>query len=272
MKRTIQISLPTDISSPIFLLYEISNTCIFSVWFTKNPHKIVGVSYHELSKEEDESEAFQQVHKENVGMTQQPLKTYITYNFKEMLLVPKKHLNSGTLEAMLDLVFGNKESVIVTHEKMVDTEIEVVYSIPSSLEAYVTSQISGAEIFHTNSKLQSKSFEDPSLTCVVYPDFIKVVLYKDHQIQLVQSFDYTTPEDAAYHVLNCCKQFNLAPSEVILSMSGLIVKESNLYQCIYNYVKGIEWNLPKENEIDIDINEEMPIHFFSHLIHLVSCV
>jgi hypothetical protein len=170
------------------------------------------------------------------------------------------------------LAFGIKESVKVTHEKMADTEIEVVYSVPSSLNAYVTTQIPGAETFHTNSKLHINGLEDPSLTCVVYPDFIKVVLYKSHQIQLVQSFDYTTPEDAAYHILNCCKQFDLAPSEVILSMSGLIVKESNLYQCIYNYVKGIEWNLPKENEIDIDINEEMPVHFFSHLTHLVSCV
>ena len=101
---------------------------------------------------------------------------------------------------------------------------------------------------------------------------MKVVLFKGGEVQMVQIFEYTTPTDAAYQLLNICNQYDLSPKEIPLTVSGFIDKKSNLFDELYRYFLNIDLDKP-DNGVAIATHiSQYPVHFFSHLILLVKCV
>jgi hypothetical protein len=104
-----------------------------------------------------------------------------------------------------------------------------------------------------------------------------VLLYINGTIQIVQQFSFSTPEDALYHIVNTCQQHNVIASKTQLRLSGMIVKDSNLYNQFYNYFLDIEF---EESALQLTQTEEVaqseevenfPSHFFNHLIELAIC-
>ena len=108
--------------------------------------------------------------------------------------------------------------------------------------------------------------------CIFFHNSIKVFLFNGPALQLVQQFNYDTPVDAAYHLLNCCEQYNLAAAEITLMLSGMIDEQSKLYTELYRYFLSIEF---EQTDKEIELHDRIkfyPSHFFSHLTGLASCV
>jgi hypothetical protein len=99
-----------------------------------------------------------------------------------------------------------------------------------------------------------------------------VLLRKQGQLQLIQNFEFNTPEDVAYHVLNVCKNFEVDASATVVTVSGMIDANSNLYNGLYKYVASVKfYELPGNHNYAAAIKEH-PAHYFSHLFALASCV
>ncbi len=271
MKTTVQIPLTPEVDRPLFLLYEISDTCIFSVWYHKEPNKIVGISFHELSKKRAILDYFKLIHEDNITKAS-PKGILISYNAREMLLVPEIYSKSDSCNSMLSLVFGDVEATTLKKEKITNSQIDIIYRIPVLMNEYVMNDLGCNNCFHSGAKLMTEDSIEPTISCVVYANFIRLFVCKNNQIQLLQYFDYSSPEDVVYHILNCCKQLEINPADLFLTISGLIVEDSNLYRSIYNYVKGITLKVPADSSGILMVSEESPIHFFTHLIELLLCV
>lgn len=194
----------------------------------------------------------------------------VSYNYKDTLVIPSKYYREADQAAMLDLVYGKTVDMQLFTETLAPGDAVIAYRIPERVHQVLTNRLSAPEIVNSNTCLiRHASARD--LYCIIYNNYIKVVLHKHGQLQLVQLYDYNTPSDVAYHLLNICQQHDLSPSTIRLTLSGFIDLQSNLYAELYRYFLHIEMDEAAEEIVIAEEIKTYPAHYFSSLIALTKC-
>ena len=200
-------------------------------------------------------------------------KTNIFWSFPESILVPPEFMDRDTNNEMLGLVYGDANGGVVKNDFLYKHNLHNVYRVPVNIHDIFSSQFSSGSQTHQYSLLVDRKPGDGNeLVAVFYTNSFTVMLRKPGALQVVQSFTYNNPADAAYHLLNVCQSFGVAPDSVTLHISGLVDESSNLYAAIYNYFLNTRFDeLPGNFEYREEIKAH-PQHFFSHLFALAACV
>lgn len=202
----------------------------------------------------------------------------VFYNFKESLLIPGKYYNEENSDKQLATVFGTcsdciNKTDIINYDFGIGNmqEIYNIYSIPQAVNDIISKKFPGAGIRHSTS-MQLLHSGNTNLHCIVFYNSIKVILFSRSQLQFVQQFNYKTPEDVVYHLLNTCDKHDIAINDVVLFLNGMIDVQSNLYHELYKYFLNISFE-PVSDEVFLSANiKAFPPHFFSHLTALAKCV
>jgi Protein of unknown function (DUF3822) len=199
-------------------------------------------------------------------------KIFVTWCFDENVLVPHEYFEGNDTAAMLNLVYGDAAQSAVQHEAVLSHSIYSVYRIPVAVKnifnhwfPFCIQNHQGASMINLGKG--NKNF----LYCNFYPGSLTVLLRKNGQLQLIQNFEFNTPEDAAYHLLNVCRSFETAP-EINLMVSGMIDADSSLYSELYKYFLHIEFATLPGNFNYVDAIKDQPAHYFSHLFATALCV
>ena len=260
----------------LHLLIEAGYHGISFSWFTKSPFELKGLAvYHfnNITSAADAATAMESVLWNNPVFDDKNESVSICYDFNESLLVPSAFGQSGAEEAMLKLVYEHDPSGVMVKEEISKLNITHVYAVHKKIEKLLFGKFPGARSFHSTS-LQLDKFNPggDQIYCIFFHNSIKLILYKAGAMQAVQHFHYLKPVDVAYHMLNCCTQFDMKPAEVTLQLSGMIDVHSNLYNELLKYFLNIGFDEPEKG---IELHERVkfyPAHFFSHLTVLMSCV
>ncbi len=196
----------------------------------------------------------------------------IIYNYKESALIPNEYFVDTTKENVCELMFGKDTTAYTFQENVKDSEMKLIYRVPQKMfdlwnQLYPKNKFSHAT---SSQLLQNKSAN--ILHCIIYQHNIKIILFKGNELQIVQYFDYETPLDVCYHLLNVCELFNVTISDVLLSLSGMIEENSNLYNEMYKYFLNITFTQLSNEAICADSMKEQPQHFYSNLTALALCV
>lgn len=263
-----------EFSSPreCHLLIEAGRDGISLLWYSKDPLRIEGLFVYQAQKNSADITLAEDIQKllasENLPHYHSAV---ICYNFKEALIVPDEYYQAHREAELLSTVYGEMPGNMYFSEPVDGINAVNIYRVPEVVNDALNNRFFAAATRHSNS-LQVPFHKNKMLYCIVYNSYIKVILFNQATLQLVQLYDYSTPSDVAYHLLNICTQHQISPAEVVLTLSGFIDKESNLYEELYRYFLNIEMDeLPEEIEIPADIRVH-PDHFFSFLISLVKCV
>lgn len=203
---------------------------------------------------------------------------FLVYNFPESNLVPEPFFNTDTIKPFTDLIYGNLNKELILNEKIPWWELHNVYRVPAAIHRLLQQKFTEGKHWHFYS-LQlkcHKMFHDKEeaqyLRVFFYADKMIVLVLKNGQLQLAQTFSYQDAKDIAYHLLNCCHQLNLDQETLILEISGLIEKQSALYEELQKYFLNINF---EELEDSIKITDELrayPLHYFSSLLKMAVCV
>ena len=70
-------------------------------------------------------------------------------------------------------------------------------------------------------------------------DRFEIVILKNKELILFNSFEYKTEEDFVYYILFTAEQILLNPETFPLMLMGKINKNNNLYNAIYTYVRKV---------------------------------
>lgn len=259
------------------ILAEAGTESFSFIYYTKDPFKVNGACVYDFSS--DESPLAMQANFDKIGNDNKvyfghALSVRILLNVKESTLVPGTFYNDEDKEAALNLLFGeDKNAVIFTDTEIGNTNPVTVYRTHHRLSSALNRQFPGAAFTHSTSvQLNSFSFAEGSrLHCIVYHRMLKIILYKQGKLQLAQYFSYGTPDDAVYHLLNVCAQYEITPADTDLFLYGLIDEKSNLYNEIYKYFTGLSFApLPSGTQLSQEL-VQYPPQFFSHLIIAAAC-
>jgi hypothetical protein len=258
------------------LLIELGNNQITILIFSINPFVLKGFYVYEFSKNihpNDYSEELKIVRDDEEIFNQKFVSIKVCYNLSSATLVPTSFFIEAEKENVLELMLGKEVSANAFSEDVIgNNDIKILYRIPSIIYETVNELFPQKTFLHSSSiQLQEPTQKVDMLNCIIYQNQMKVILFKQGKLQISQYFDFDTPIDVSYHLLNVCERFAVSPSVVKLILSGMIVEKSNLYDDIHKYFLDIHFaSLPQSLTISEDMNIHPP-HFYHNLIALAQC-
>jgi len=249
------------------LMVEVGDSVLSSLWFDAQNNRVEGVSIHQIEEAIDWEMALKSI---DAFSENQHLNFF--FNTKESLFVPQKYYDANLNAQLLRLMYGENTAAVTKESYVEKLAAWHIFRIDNAIASLLQKTFVGMPLQHHASTVQLfNPIETNMLRCIFYQDSFKVLLFKGEALQMVQQFQFNTPEDVVYHLLNCCEQYEMKPTELKLVLSGLIVSDSNLFKQIYSYFLDVVFDVP---ETPITLTEEMtvfPPHFFSHLISLATC-
>ena len=271
MKSAINIPFKSSSKSPVDLLIEIGDFGFTLLWTSNQLATIDGFAVYVFEENDNQKERIESILNSSQikGVDFNSVK--IRYNYSASLLVPEKHFQASLNEQMLSLVYGKNEEGEINNDVVALKNIHNIYRVPTSINHLLATTFSTSTSLHSTSLQINHQIADSSLYCIVFHESIKVIVYHEGKLQLVQQFKYQVPNDVVYHLLNVCQQHQLNPSIISCRLSGMIVKESNLFEALYNCFLDISFMDTKELKYASEEFNELPSHFFSHLIELATC-
>jgi hypothetical protein len=207
-------------------------------------------------------------------LLRQPFKNiYIIYAFSEALLVPSRFVNKDATTEMLNMVYGEDSESIPRSDLVHQLNLQNIYRVPKPVEEAVTSQYPNATHWHLYSILSGANKSTGNqLYCIFNTNHLMVQLIKNGQLQIIQQFEYKSPEDAAYFILSVCQQFEATLNDTEVVLNGMIDEESALYKELRKYLLQIRFStLPETFTYDEGI-KHYASHYFSHLFEIAACV
>ncbi|HTD95155.1 MAG TPA: DUF3822 family protein [Chitinophagaceae bacterium] len=223
------------------------------------------------SAEMDEK-GLNEVYQKHDELRQSFSQTVLCYDHPQSVLVPVTHYRQEDAQLLLQTMFGPALKDQCKQEDVPGWQLQNIYSVPKDVFDWTYENFAGGTYWHTYTvgirKIEATNFEG-SLSVDFRADDFSVIASKGSKLLLAQTYEYFTPADVIYYLLNVCRQFAFSQDTVRVALSGLIDKQSTLYNELYQYFLHVrfreaEWALPPGEQ-------EYPSHFFTSLNDLAQC-
>ena len=160
-------------------------------------------------------------------------------------LVPKSLFNEDHLADYLKFNSKILRSDFITFDEISANESVNVYVPYVNINNYLYDIFGEFEFKHFSTivietilKLE-KNTSDTKMYAHVSNSHFEIIVTKNGQLQLYNTFDYTTKEDFIYYLLFTAEQLGLNPEEFPLVLLGNVAKEDDLYKIAYTYIRNV---------------------------------
>ena len=272
MKIAFKIEPSADEKVDSHLLVEVGDEDISFLIYSTSPFKIEGLYSLSLDKNSFPTHYVKELTnfiEQNRSLDSNAFSsTNIFYNFSTSTLVPLAYFKEEEKEEILAQLFVADKMRSCFEESCRDSEIKNIYSVLTIVHDKLIQLFPSAKFAHSTSYQVTKNNESV-LHCIIYNASIKIIFFKEGQLQIVQYFDYTTPADVCYHLLNVAERFEVAPASIQLTLSGMIDVDSTLYKEVYKYFLHVNFATMHDVEVAEGF-EGLPSHFYHHLTALAN--
>jgi hypothetical protein len=219
------------------------------------------MSYEAWEAEEKLSVILDQIKDEKVDQV------IVCSAYAQALLVPQKEFTNYSLLDIFD-VPAQKHF----HDGIDRWQLVNAYGLPSGIYEIIEERFSPSHYLHVYTpglKLNNGFGAADQIEISFTTQHFRVLVKKNHQVHLAQTYAYRTPLDVVYFLLKICYEFGLDQTHVVLVVSGLIDKDSALYQELHNYFLNL--NFSQEPSYTLPENEH-PHYYFNSLYTVAECV
>ena len=199
----------------------------------------------------------------------------VFYNNANGLLIPDRYFQEDHTSQWLELVNGDLHEELPLQDRIAEMEVRHVYSVPPALHEELVRKYPIASFSHFNTGWLKKKFRHTQkstvMEVVLYPSHIIVSFWKEDRLLIIQCFEYDTPEDVAWCLLNVTSQWEMEPAGLPVVVSGLVEIQSPMYAEIKKYFLDVELDArPADFQYDFSF-DNYPQHFFSPIFSLALC-
>ena len=236
---------------------------------------IAGFEYFLIEKpDKGWSDIFEDLISKSLLLNKSYLETHCIYNFEEAVIIPKEKFIAGSAEDYLSLLYGENNECDMKFDSLTPiAEINIAFRIDKLL----TDCLNKKFVLYKSNHVYYKILKDILIRKENEPHFVKIKLYNTHMIiailkggilQIIQSFTYEKTEDILYHLINCCKQFEVNVLIAELEISGFLDDNSILLAQLQNYFgKTTLEQMPLTGVFEN--RDDYPPHTFTHYSKLV---
>ena len=161
-------------------------------------------------------------------------------------LVPKSLFNEEQLADYLKFNAKILRSDFITYDEIIANESINVYVPYVNINNYLYESFGEFEFKHFSTIViesvlnLEKNATDTKMYAHISDTHFEIIIVKNGQLQLYNTFEYTTKEDFIYYLLFTAEQLQLNPEEVQLVMFGNnITNDDELYKIAYTYVRNV---------------------------------
>jgi hypothetical protein len=215
--------------------------------------------------------------KDDVLLQQRMSEAVVIYNLPDNCLVPSEQYNPDINRHLLYLLHGDLKDGTVLNERLEGEGVYNVFRVPDGIHEYFQGTFPNGKYWHYFSAwMKSLRENERSMTdfvnVIFYPNNLLVAVNKTGKLQLMQSLQYQTPEDVAYHLLNIYHQFHFNQEELPLDIGGMVQLDSSVYEELQKYFQVIEKERLPGGLALHESFQSYPEHFFSPFLKLALCV
>jgi hypothetical protein len=179
----------------------------------------------------------------------------LTEIYDEVVVIHNNNLNTFVPKALFDedylasyLQYNTKvfETDFYTFDAIENQEINNVYVPYVNLNNYLLDQFESFDYKHFSSILLqrllvfSKNKEESQVFVHFSGEKFEIVVLKNQQLLLFNSFEYTSKEDFIYYLLFTAEQLQLNPEYFNLSLLGTISEKDELFEIAYKYIRNVK--------------------------------
>jgi hypothetical protein len=107
---------------------------------------------------------------------------------------------------------------------------------------------------------------------VFYPNRFVITIFQGAQLRLGQTYNYTSPEDVTYQLLDLVHTFDMDVEKIPIYLQGMIDRSSGVYREVEKYFLQVTcdsgtslWHLSP-------YFKEYPAHYFTSVLTAAACV
>lgn len=183
------------------------------------------------------------------------------YHTSLYTLVPSKIWSDENPNLYLKYTLKTLPHDFIAHESILKGETNLVYIPFVNLNNYFFDKFGSFHYYHALGPWIDYCAEVIGKQTGVFANFtsrqLDVLVFKNGQLHLSNSFEYHTPEDVVYYTLFIYEQLGLNPDETPILLSGNITKTTSLYSALYTYIRHIDF-IPTQSLAVKQLNEEEP--------------
>ncbi|MDB5191948.1 MAG: hypothetical protein JWQ96_1511 [Segetibacter sp.] len=200
--------------------------------------------------------------------------TLLFINNPYSVLIPYTRFNKDIAEDYLNMVHGIPVNGQKEFDKVdVEPGIMNAYCVNKDWLAFTARNLMMVTKQHTYTNLitclfkRADGFPANLLKVQFYPHYLIIVVLKQNELQLVQTFVYETNDDVLYYLLSTAQNLKIDLEDTTLEVSGMIDLQSGLHVELSKYFKNI-----KEETVDQALllmnTTEYPSHYFTPFYNL----
>ncbi len=119
-----------------------------------------------------------------------------------------------------------------------------------------------------NSKLSFKNH----IVAHLYGEDLSISLIKDDKLHFFNKFTVKAKEDLLYYIRLTYDQLELNPNEFATYLYGFIEEKSPAFSTSYGYIRNFEIDRTLKHGLGyLHIDEDIPLHYYLHVLALGKC-
>jgi hypothetical protein len=255
------------------LIVELSKHHFSCLVVTAQLH-IVAFELFKLDEEElDFDDLMMEIMRESRLLDKSYTETKVYANSPFAVLIPAGQFNKQIAEDYLSVSFGEAHRQVMRYDELsAEMGIVTAFRLDEEVPEQINRRLIMVEFHHVFSKmaehlLQQDNKATDKIKVQFYYKHIIVGVMKNSQLHLVQFFNYQTPEDVLYYLLNICQQLGLRTAQVVLEISGMIDLQSALYNELNKYFANIAMEEVNMKNLPQDFHHYPP-HYLSPFFNL----
>lgn len=158
--------------------------------------------------------------------------------------VPKPLFDADNIASYLQYNVKVFETDFFAVDEISTYEINNIYVPFVNINNFLLDQFESFTYKNTNSILvqkildKSKNIEEKHIFVHVQESHFEIIVVKNQELLLFNSFEYKTPEDFIYYILFTFEQLQLNPEIIPISLFGTISKEDTFYKIAYKFIRN----------------------------------
>ena len=203
----------------------------------------------------------------------------LIYASPNAVVIPSPLFDPEKLEAIFKFSNLLPEDYTLISNSIPGIDSRIVFSVPKKLVDIIDDHSTDIRILHQstpdieNSSINARRYSQQEyITLRIYPDFFDIIVFRNGEFELYNSFTYKTEEDMIFYILYVFEQLEINKSKAKLVLSGLIEEDNSLTDSLSQYIPDINFDKFNRNFSYSYTLGQLKEHRYSNLINLYLCV
>jgi len=206
--------------------------------------------------------------------------TYLTLPYQEVkiaiptpnsIAVPNVFYDDYSLKSHAKL-FPNLSDKLYT-QLQPHFDFTSIFSVSKNLDSLLRQYLPTAKKLQENTGLITiaEQLKETSLLLDFSVGSFNAVFINNQQVVFQQCYEIEQIEEFNYYLLLIINQLEMDTKKTAVFLSGIVHESDEKHNCMLKYFNDVEF-LNVDSDLDQQILEDIPLHYYSNLIALNQCV